>query len=412
MELYQENPEFKFAVSLCETLNAHGFKAYLAGGCVRDMILSVTPRDFDVATDASPEQVEKIFPKTVAVGKSFGVINVLDESGKLEIEIASFRTDGEYIDGRRPQEIILSSPIDDAKRRDLTINALFYDLKTKKIIDYVDGQSDIKNKIIRTVGSPEKRFAEDHLRPLRAVRFVSQLGFQIESETLKAIKDLKASIHTVSGERIQDELTKLFQGEQVSAALTIFWQTALLEELLGFAVAWIPPDKIFSRKQESTEDHWFRFFLWIYQATEVLGAKKLLIKDFENFCDDWKFSRKLKQKTLTSMYWMLHNSFLKKTSLGELLELSYEEENFRAWEEYDVFYASEAEKELLKKLKLRKQELGSEKPAALVVAKDLINIVKGPELGKALSWCYWRQLEGAATSRDVLLDKWKASHGK
>jgi tRNA nucleotidyltransferase (CCA-adding enzyme) len=411
MELYQENPQFQFAKSLCEVLTERGFIAYLAGGCVRDLLLKVTPRDFDIATNATPDEVEKIFPRTVAVGKSFGVINVLSENGELEVEVASFRTDGDYVDGRRPQGIVFSSPQEDAKRRDLTVNALFYDLKAKKIIDYVDGQKDIAQKLIRTVGEPEKRFQEDHLRILRAVRFVSQLGFQIEPSTMLAISQLKSLIKTVSGERIQDELLKLFEGKDVSKALTLFWQSRLLQELMDIDIALIPPEKVFARRQvKSEEDLWFRFFLWIYQGSEALGFQKLIIKDFENLCDQWKFSRKLKQKTLTSMYWMLHNSFLKKTSLGELLELSFEEENMRAWEEYDLFYASAAEKELLARLKLRKKDLGMAKPEPLVFAKDLLSIVKGPELGKALSWCYWRQLEGKAETADELIKMWKISH--
>lgn len=412
MEIYQQNPQFQFAQELCAELHRQGYIAYLAGGCVRDMILGIEPRDFDLATDAQPEQVEKMFPKTIAVGKSFGVINVLDPTGQIEVEIATFRQDGNYQDGRRPDQVSFSTPQEDAKRRDLTINALFYDLNNKQIIDFCGGQQDIQNRLIRTVGEPEKRFQEDHLRILRAVRFISQLDFTIEDETWHAIIDQRKSLSTVSGERVQDEIEKLLVGKAVNKGLKALWQSQVLEQLIGFQVPWVDPEKIFQRKQSSDEDLWFRFFFWIFQAAELGGQRKLLIKDFEQWCDQWKFSRRLKQKTLTSLYWLLHNSFLKKTSLGELLELSYEAENRRAWDEYEVFYATESEKKLFADLKRRRQELGAEKPKPAVQAKDLITFVKGPELGKALSWCYWQQLEGKADTLQVLLEMWKEKHGK
>ncbi len=415
MELYQENPQFRFAEKICQDLARNGYKAYLAGGCVRDMILRVQPRDFDVATNALPEQVEKLFPKTVAVGKSFGVINVIGNNGE-EVEVATFRTDGGYQDGRRPESVTFSSEREDAQRRDLTINALFYDLQTKQILDFVGGEADIQNQLIRTVGDASKRFEEDHLRILRAVRFVSQTGFQIEDKTLQAIKDQRTSVLKISGERIQDEITKLLQGKQVNQSLKLLWITGVLEELLNFETAWLDATGIFSRKTnvaaEQLEDLWFRFFLWIYRGAELAGKKNLNIKDFEDLCEQWKFSRKLKQKTLTSFYWLLHNSFLKKTSVGELLELSFESENLRAWNEYEVFYANDVEKEILAHIKEKKQILGLKKPEPFVKANDLISMVSGPELGKALSWCYWRQLEGLGKSREELLNLWKVQYGK
>lgn len=412
MELYQKNPQFQFAQQICEELHRQGYVAYLAGGCVRDMILGVEPRDFDVATDALPDQVETMFPRTVAIGKSFGVINVLNESGDAQVEVATFRTDGEYQDGRRPDQVSYSSPQEDAQRRDLTVNSLFYDLKTQQVIDFCGGQQDLQNRLLRTVGEPEKRFNEDHLRILRAIRFVSQLGFVIEEETWHAIVDQRKALSTVSGERIQDEIEKLISGQYVTKGLKALWQSQVLEQLIGFAVPWVDPDQIFSRRQSSGDDLWFRFFFWIYQSAELGAQRKLIIKDFDLWCDQWKFSRKLKQRTLTSLYWLLHNSFLKKTSLGELLELSYEPENRRAWDEFEVFYANSSEQEILRKLKARRKELGAEKPKPLVQAKDLISFVKGPELGRALSWCYWQQLEGSAEDLQELLKMWKEKHGK
>ncbi len=189
-------------------LQAADFAAFWVGGCVRDFLLGREPQDFDIATDARPEQVEKLFKKTIPVGKKFGVIIVVE--GGQQFQIATFRAEADYQDGRRPEKVVFASAEADALRRDFTVNGLFYDPLTNKIHDWVGGEKDLRAKIIRTIGVPEERFGEDHLRLLRAVRFAAQLDFEIEPKTFAAIQKLAPKIKLISAERVRDELIKLF----------------------------------------------------------------------------------------------------------------------------------------------------------------------------------------------------------
>ncbi len=196
------------AKEIVAKLQQNGFAAFWVGGCVRDFLLGRAPTDFDIATDAKPEQVEKLFPKTIPVGRKFGVIIVLENG--IQFQVATFRAEADYQDGRRPEKIEFANAEADASRRDFTVNGLFYDPLTKKIHDWVGGEKDLRAKIIRTIGAPEERFGEDHLRMLRAVRFAAQLGFEIEAKTFSAIQLLAPKIKIISAERVRDELLKLF----------------------------------------------------------------------------------------------------------------------------------------------------------------------------------------------------------
>ena len=200
------------AKTLARTLRDAGHEAYFAGGCVRDVLLGKSPKDFDIATDATPEEVQKIFRRTVAVGAAFGVIRVRIGHGQ-EYEVATYRTDGEYTDGRRPDVVRYSkSKEEDVARRDFTINALLMDPFTDEILDFVGGQADLARRMIRAVGDPERRFFEDKLRMLRAVRFASRFDFEIDSATRAAIQKHASSIVLVSAERIVTELSALWNG--------------------------------------------------------------------------------------------------------------------------------------------------------------------------------------------------------
>jgi len=195
------------AAVIVKALQDNGYTAYLAGGCVRDLIMGVQPHDFDIATNAKPEQVIGLFKSTIGVGKSFGVIKVKIENDWFEV--ATFRTDGFYADRRHPESVEFSDAETDARRRDFTINALFYDPISSVFHDFVDGRKDIEHRVVRCVGSPQKRFGEDPLRMLRAVRFSGKLEFNIEKETQNAIKENAPAITAVSQERIRDELTRI-----------------------------------------------------------------------------------------------------------------------------------------------------------------------------------------------------------
>jgi poly(A) polymerase len=198
---------------------------------VRDQLLGVEAKDFDIATSALPEQVQRLFPRVTDVtGKSFGVVRILH--GEQSFEIATFRQDGPYQDGRRPESVRFATAEEDAQRRDFTINGLFYDPVTEKLIDYVGGEADLRAKIIRAIGRPADRFAEDQLRLLRAIRFATRLNFKIEPETWAAIRAGATSIRNISAERIRDELNKIFLASKPERGLDLLDESGLLAEVL------------------------------------------------------------------------------------------------------------------------------------------------------------------------------------
>ena len=223
-------PQKNIAAKIVQQLQAAGFAAFWVGGCVRDFLLGREPQDFDIATDAKPEQVEKLFKRTVAVGRKFGVMIVVE--GGHQFQVATFRAEADYQDGRRPEKIIFANAEADAQRRDFTVNGLFYDPISKKTHDWVGGEKDLRAKIIRTIGKPEERFGEDHLRLLRAIRFAAQLDFEIEPKTFAAVKKLASKIKLISAERIRDELLKLFQPPHAARGLVLLRDSGLLEHIL------------------------------------------------------------------------------------------------------------------------------------------------------------------------------------
>ncbi len=219
------------ALSVIRRLKAGGHTAYWAGGCVRDRLLGREPGDYDVATDARPEQIQSCFPGSLAIGAKCGVILVRGvEAG---VEVATFRREGEYHDGRRPADVrFTNSPEDDAGRRDFTINGLFFDPVEEVCLDYVGGRGDLEAKLIRAIGDPERRFGEDKLRLLRAVRFAARLGFSIENETRRAIERHAAEIVEISAERIRDELNAMLTEGAPHKAFALLDETGLLEAVL------------------------------------------------------------------------------------------------------------------------------------------------------------------------------------
>ena len=222
-------------IEIVRRLQTAGFAAFWVGGCVRDFLLGRQPQDYDIATNARPEQIEELFKKTIAVGRKFGVMIVVE--GKQQFQVATFRAESDYQDGRRPERVVFSNAEADAQRRDFTVNGLFYDPIAEKLHDWVGGERDLRAKIIRTIGAPEERFAEDHLRLLRAVRFAAQLGFEIEPETFAAIKKLAPKIELVSAERIRDELIKLFAPPHAGRGLVLLRDSRLLPGVLPELIA-------------------------------------------------------------------------------------------------------------------------------------------------------------------------------
>ncbi len=216
-------------LAIVRRLREHGHQALWAGGCVRDMLLGLPPTDVDVATDAVPDQIVSLFRKTRKVGAQFGV--VLVRQGPYWIETATFRSDVDYADGRRPERVVFTTAEHDAQRRDFTINGLFYDPLENQVIDYVGGQADLTAGIIRAIGDSAQRFAEDHLRMLRAVRFAARFHFQIEPATAGAIREHASKITRISAERIREELDKMLSHPSRATSLRLIADLNLLPHL-------------------------------------------------------------------------------------------------------------------------------------------------------------------------------------
>lgn len=220
----------KLAERIARRFHDKGYTAYFAGGCVRDLIMRRSVYDYDIATNAEPDEVESLFPKTVPVGKAFGVVRVILD--KEAFEVATFRKEAGYADGRHPSHVTFTSPETDAGRRDFTVNGLFYDPIKRRVIDFVKGRDDIRCRLIRAIGEPGERFGEDYLRLLRAIRFASSLGFTIEKGTWKAIMANSSAITRVSAERIREELTKMFTRRGAGLGLRLLAQSGLLAHIL------------------------------------------------------------------------------------------------------------------------------------------------------------------------------------
>ena len=235
-----EQPAFRAAAGIAATLRRAGYDAYFAGGCVRDLLLGVAPKDYDVASSATPDVVLEMFPQTQAVGAHFGVVLVRSVDGTMT-EVATFRKDGAYSDGRRPDAVSYTRDArEDVLRRDITINGMLLDpeklAETGNVaaatLDYVDGRSDLADRVVRAIGDPVQRFTEDKLRMLRAVRFAARLEFAIEAATFAAIRELAPQIHDVSAERVRDELTRMLTEGHAARAFELLDASGLLEQVL------------------------------------------------------------------------------------------------------------------------------------------------------------------------------------
>jgi poly(A) polymerase len=226
------------------TLRSSGFEALFAGGVVRDLLLGRPVADIDIATSACPEEIEKLFEHTIPIGRDFGVVVVVVNS--VNYEVTTFRTDRDYVDGRHPEEVLFSGAEEDALRRDFTVNGLFLDPFTEQVIDLVEGRKDLERRVIKTVGSPSRRFSEDRLRLIRAIRFASELDFQIEEQTLQELKRNAQYIQQVSYERIRDEIVRIVTCPSAHHGLQMLFDTGILEVILPEVAATVglaqPPE--------------------------------------------------------------------------------------------------------------------------------------------------------------------------
>ncbi|MHC4763147.1 MAG: CCA tRNA nucleotidyltransferase [Planctomycetota bacterium] len=395
------------AIKVVERLCSNGFKALFAGGCVRDMLLGRRANDYDVATDAAPRDVIKLFRRTLKVGAKFGVVIVLIE--KQQVEVATFRSEAGYVDGRHPAAVTFTSDVEDACRRDFTINGMFYDPIKKEVIDYVNGRGDLKSRLIRTIGKPAERFSEDYLRMLRAVRFATQLDFTIEPQTWLAICDNAQKITNISGERITMELEGILVSPNRGRGVE-----KLIESSLAKAV--FPG---FNAKQEKL-------------AINVMGRLKRRIDfalglaaffvgfstdDALEKCKFLKLSRNLNKhiRFLLAGRGRLLNDKMSLAGLKIVLAEPYFEDLYEL--QKAIQKAEGKSTAALKKLRKREKSLTDVdlKPKPLLNGHALIQLgaVPGPGLGQLAEEMYIAQLEGELETVEearLWVQKWLQKH--
>jgi poly(A) polymerase len=425
------------AERIVRTLRDAGHEAFFAGGCVRDLVMGVAPHDYDVTTSARPDEVMALFDKTVPVGAAFGVVLVI--LGGREYEVATFRTEGGYSDGRHPDRVAFSTAEEDVKRRDFTINGLLYDPLDERVIDYVGGRADIERRVVRTIGDPDERFAEDRLRLIRAVRFAARLGFEIDARTFEALVRLAPTVTGVSWERIRDELVKMLTAPNRGLALRLLHKTGLLKAVLPEvdAMAGVAqPDEF------HPEGDVFEHTVLVLDALEAptpVRALGALLHDvgkpatytevdrirFNNHdvvgaeladavCKRLRLSNEMRQQVVDVVrnhMRFMHAPEMREAKLKRLLRRETFDDEL-AVHKADCL-ASHGDMTVYDFLVGKQAELPPEviRPARLITGHDLIaaGYEPGPLFGEILDAVEDLQLEGALTSRDEAL-AWVAEH--
>lgn len=393
---FLSHPQWPEVKSVIEKLRRSGFVAWLAGGCVRDALLKRTPQDFDIVTNATPDQVQRIFPQMLEVGKRFGISIIPSRVGP--IEVATFRSDGDYKDGRHPEHVQFASPEEDAKRRDFSVNALFYDPIEDKIYDYVEGQKDLRLRLIRCVGDAQKRFQEDQLRLLRAVRFVSQLEFSIEPKTWREMAHYPDPLKNVSKERILAELNKIFKTHRPSLSLGLLARTHLWADIFPAVTAshrdhW---DHVCSHLNQLAQQNAPGSLLWA-SVFEAAGFKNL--EDVRDWLRHWPVSRDFTRET-ESIWGLLDQIRSKKQDEVEwaiFFEKNHLPVQFFAWVQIVFGYDSHLQRvaDSFYRFYISRIGLSGYLPPPLVGGGDLLRlgIKKGPLIGDLLHELYKLQLK-------------------
>ena len=407
MPSYDPTKQRVFALEVVQKLREAGFETYWAGGCVRDQLLGIAPKDYDVATKATPEEVRALFGKkrTLAIGQSFGVITILGPKCAGMIEVATFRSDGEYSDGRRPDSVHFCSAEEDAKRRDFTINGLFYCPVEDRVIDFIGGQEDLQCAVIRAIGDPDARFGEDKLRMLRAVRFAATYGFQLEDQTLEVIRRRYAEITAVSAERIAGELRRMLSHRSRRTAVLLLRDSQLGEVILPevFEQSKAGSDAFEDMLQmlESLQDASFSLALatLLYRfvddsALELLGRRLKLSND-EIARVSWLLAHAESLDEASSEPWSRIQPLLIHPGVKELLELARVRMQLENRSREPLAFCQE-------KLLLPPEELN---PAPLIDGQDLIaqGITPGPIFAVLLQKARDAQLDGEIQTRDEVI---------
>jgi poly(A) polymerase len=421
------------ATGIVGDLRARGHKAYLVGGCVRDRLLGIVPKDYDVSTDATPEEILSYFPRSELVGAHFGVVLVGAPDG-VHVEVATFRSDGAYFDGRRPDKVQFETdPALDAQRRDFTINGLMLDPLSSEVLDYVGGRADLDQRVVRAIGEADVRFSEDHLRMLRAVRFAARLNFAIAPDTLCAIQRLAPAICKISAERVRDELIRILTEGGARRGLELLDASGLLVHIL-------PEVKAFQGVQQPPEFHpegdvWTHVLLMLEQlrnSTPALALGVLLhdvgkpatfrIADrirFDGHADVGAemarniLSRlKFSNEDIRQIVSLIENHMrfkdvpqMRTSTLKRFLRLPHFEEHLEL-HRLDCL-ASNGHIETYNFVRAKLSEMGEQelRPARLISGRDLIEAgyAPGPEFGRALGIVETAQLEGEIQTREQAL---------
>ena len=406
----------RFALEVVRRLRDAGFEAFWAGGCVRDQLLGRTPKDYDVATGALPEEVREVFGRrrTLAIGAAFGVIAVMGPKPAGMVEVTTFRRDASYSDGRHPDSVTFSSAEEDASRRDFTVNGLFYDPIQQRVIDFVGGQKDLAAKHLRAIGCARERFAEDKLRLLRAVRFAATYGFTLDDEARSAIVEMAAEIHVVSPERIATEMRRLLADTSRVAGVRLMLETRLAPEVLPEI---IPHNQQQQRRLDETLTALARLgeaggfplalaalllpFVDAAAATAVCGRWRLSNKETERVA--WLVANHAVLSNARSMRWSVLQPFLIAEGVEDLLLLTEA-----------IFLESTEEIAYCRSLTARPlQELN---PPPLLTGDDLLahGIPSGPQYKMLLQRIRAAQLDGEVRTKAeamAMVEGWVVGSG-
>lgn len=391
----KKHPRVKEIQEIFRTLENAGHDTVIAGGAVRDWILGKEPKDIDFVTSATPQEIEEIFEKTIPIGKAFGVMMVVIHGHAFEV--ATFRREGPYLDGRRPSAIEPAHPEEDAQRRDFTINGLFYDLMFEEIWDYVEGLKDIKSRTLRAIGDPLVRFEEDHLRVLRAYRFQAQLGFSLDAGLEKALKKSSALLKTVSRERVREELLKLMDADHRPQALKLLVENEVLQllfpEVKWSIQNWLP------WREKSAHRGLLELGLWHLK----LGGKP------EGLAQALLLSNDQKAALKEALQWWQGETVLGGLSLGALVEKFWNADFRAGYLEFEKTWPGSTSEFKAKAQQAWKLFLdwGEAPPKPWVTAKDWPEL-QGPELGQRLKEAWWAQLERKYADPAELLSVLKA----
>lgn len=388
------------ALKIIKRLHEKGFQALLAGGCVRDMLLGRAAKDYDVATDARPEDVQKMFRRTLAVGAKFGVVIVMLDS--CQIEVATFRTESGYADGRHPETVAFSNAKEDAARRDFTINGMFYDPIEDEIYDYVGGKADLEAKILRTIGPAYERFGEDYLRMLRAIRFSAQLNFAIDDDTWQAVCDNAEKITCISGERISMELEAVLVNANRDKGASLLCGSGLAEA-------------IFDRFTGAAADFGIKVVGLLYGGVEYVTGLGAFFAGFETgYVMKQTATLMLSNLQSRQLQFLMENRgrLLEELTLADfkiLLASGYFENLFKL--QSAIVKAEDKSPELpelLRAVRKRADDLaGSEiEPKPLLDGNELLDlgVAPGPDVGRAARKMYYLQLNEELTTKQQAID--------